>query len=267
MGTPYLSPYEDPATHARISAIIRRRSSNPLDVREALLEGIPLEKVRELLDLGCGFGFWAEALAGRVAPDAYFTGMDACQGNEHVYQRLVQAQGRRARFICTNLVSRLPFDDASFDLVVAGYSLYFFVHVLAEVRRVLRPSGRLLAVTHSEESYRGLLRAIGLADGDSPLVWRIRAFSAENGAAILAPRFAPVARSDYENALSFYEEDRADFLEYLRFKLPLLQPGACYADGLPAPLVERAAAALRRGGLVTVRKDDALFACGGCDAH
>ena len=54
-----------------------------------------------------------------------------------------------------------------------------------------------------------------------------------------------------------------DFLAYLRFKLPLLSPGAQYGKGLPEAVVRRASESLRLRVRVTVQKDDALFVCGG----
>ncbi|NJD21011.1 MAG: hypothetical protein FIA95_17215 [Gemmatimonadetes bacterium] len=92
MGSPYLSPYEDPDAHARISALIRRHSTNDRDVRVELLRALDLGDARDVLDLGCGFGFWAEELAVRVASGAWFTGVDACVGNEAAYVRCVEAR-------------------------------------------------------------------------------------------------------------------------------------------------------------------------------
>lgn len=267
MSSPYLSPYEDPAAHARISALIRAHSSNHQDVRVATLRAIDLRSAKAILDLGCGFGFWAEELAGRVAPAARFTGIDACEGNGASYHRSVESRGRRARFICANLVSDLPLDDDSFDLVIAAYSLYFFVHIIPEVARVLRPGGQFLVVTHSERSFTGLLNAMDLYGEDSPLVRLIREFSSENGEELLTRSFPRVERVDYLNTLSFSEEERGDFLSYLQFKLPLLLPGARYERGLPETLARRVSESLRRTGRVTVNKDDTLFLCGGCDGR
>ena len=267
MSSPYLSPYEDPAAHARMSALIRKHSSNRQDVRIATLGAIDLRSAKDILDLGCGFGFWAEELAGRVAPAARFTGIDACDGNGASYHRSVESRERRALFICASLVSLLDFDDDSFDLVIAAYSLYFFVHIIPEVARVLRPGGQFLAVTHSERSFAGLLSAMDLSGDASPLVHLIREFSSENGGALLARSFPRVERVDYLNTLSFDEEERGDFLAYLQFKLPLLHPGARYETGLPETLARRASESLRRSGRVTVNKDDTLFLCGGCDGR
>jgi SAM-dependent methyltransferase len=265
MASPYLSPYEDPAAHARISALIRHHSSNREDVRGAMLGSLDLGCVEEVLDLGCGFGFWTEEVADRVAPGAHFTGIDACDGNEHSYLRSVESTGRQARFIRADLDSHLSFEDASFDLVIAAYSLYFFVRIVPEVARVLRPCGQFLAVTHSERCFAGLLSAVELSDDDSPLLGLIRRFSAENGRSLLIRSFGRVKRVDYHNTLTFREEDRGDFLAYLQFKLPLLSPGAQYGKGLPEAVALRASESLRKRGRVTVRKDDALFVCGGPD--
>jgi SAM-dependent methyltransferase len=263
MGSPYLSPYEDPAVHRRVSELIRKHSSNPEDVRRATLDKLDLAGATDVLDLGCGFGFWAQELAGRVAPGALFTGMDACDRDEAPYRSCIEAAGRRARFICTNLVSHLPFDDDSFDLVIAAYSLYFFVHILPEAARVLRPGGRLLAVTHSESSFVNLLETLGFAPASSPLIRRIREFSAENGEEQLSRSFERVERVDYLNSLHFSDSEHDDYLEYLHFKLPLLQPGAHYESGLTPELMERAGEALSKAGRIHVRKDDVLFHCGG----
>jgi SAM-dependent methyltransferase len=267
MASPYLSPYEDPAAHESISALIRRHSSNREDVREAMLRALDLGGAEEVLDLGCGFGYWTEGIASRVPHGARFTGIDACEGNEHSYLQSVGSTGRHARFICATLDHRLPFDDASFDLVIAAYSLYFFAHIVPEVARVLRPDGLFLAVTHSEGCFAGLLSAVGLSTDDSPLARLIREFSAENGEALLARDFAQVARVDYRNSLSFQREDRADFLTYLQFKLPLLSPGATFGKGLPEAVNKRASESLHGRGRVIVQKDDTLFICGGPDGR
>ncbi len=63
----------------------------------------------------------------------------------------------------------LPFDDAAFDWVVCALVLCSVrdpLAALAEMRRVLRPAGRLRALEHVRSPNRALARAEGLA---SPL--------------------------------------------------------------------------------------------------
>lgn len=249
--------------HARVSALIRRHSSNDHEVREELLRGLDLSAATDVLDLGCGFGFWAEALADRAAAGAVLTGVDACPGDEASYLRCIASRGRRGRFVAVHVESDLPFADAAFDVVVAGYSLYFFPGVVPDVARVMRPEGVFLAVTHSEESFTGILEAVGLAHESCPLLRSLRRFSSENGAALLAGTFREVERVHYLNTLTFEEPDLGDLLAYLSFKLPLVRAGVRYGAELPRSFVDAASEALRRHGRIVVEKDDTLFACRG----
>ena len=256
-----LWPYQCPEWHEHVSGIIRRRSTNVGDVRELALQGLDLARMRRVLDLGCGFGFMAEAVAERVAPDAEFLGVDLWSANENPFVRRVTARQRRATFEPLQIDSELPWPDHSFDLVISSYSLYFFPQVLSAVARILEPEGLLLAVTHSERSFLGLLHVLGLDAAESHLLALTRRFSAENGQAQLERWFGEVTRLDYHNDLRFQADHCAELFAYLRFKLPFLVPGARSEDELPPAQVKRARAALERHGELIVEKTDAVFHC------
>lgn len=49
----------------------------------------------------------------------------------------------------------------------------------ATVARVMREDGLFLAVTHSEESFTGILDAVGLVHESCPLLRTLRRFSSE----------------------------------------------------------------------------------------
>jgi SAM-dependent methyltransferase len=256
----FLSSFERPSEHEAVSDIIRHRSTNDTDVREALLHGLDLSCTRAVLDLGCGFGFITEALAQRVPPEAGLVGVDACATNAEAYLARVAGAGRTGQFVCRRIEARLDWPDHSFDLVVASYALYFFPGVLPEVVRVLAPGGLFLAVTHTEQSCRDLTRLIGLPDSDTRLLALIRRFSAENGAPMLRPWFAEVERVDYRNSLVFEAAQEDELLAYLRFKLVFLAPDGSLSNDLSAALA-RAARTLRTQGRVILEKSDAAFRC------
>jgi SAM-dependent methyltransferase len=256
-----LAPFEDPEIHQDISAIIRRFSTNQTDVRECALRGLDLSPVHDVLDLGCGFGFMAEAVAGRIAPDARITGLDAFAANESSFIARVTAAGRRADFLAWQINDRLPWPDRTFDLVVCSYSLYFFADALADIARVLRPTGLLVAITHAENAFRGLLDAIGLDHQQSDLRAIIQRFSAENAEQQLAPFFDEVSRRDYRNALVFSPGALPELLTYIRFKLPLVLPGTSVNHAVPATIAEAVARCLASRGEVVIEKDDACFQC------
>lgn len=102
------------------------------------------------LDLACGTGDIAFELARRGAP---VVALD-------ITHRMLQlAQARAAltgaapgagtvRFVTGDMMA-LPFPDASFDLVTTGYGIRNVPRIepaIAEIRRVLRPGGRLLSL-------------------------------------------------------------------------------------------------------------------------
>lgn len=101
---------------------------------------------RRILDAGCGSGPLAGALRDR---GAVVTGFDASPAMVGLAERRL---GRDARVLVADLGKPLPFAGGAFDDVVASLVLHYledWAAPLAELRRVLRPGGRLLlSVNH-----------------------------------------------------------------------------------------------------------------------
>lgn len=100
-----------------------------------------IRRGQRVLDVACGTGALTVAVAERVAPGGAATGLDANPEMLAVARRKpsnIEWRDGRAE--------SLPFADASFDAVVSQFGLMFFddrVAALCEMRRVLRPGGRL----------------------------------------------------------------------------------------------------------------------------
>jgi ubiquinone/menaquinone biosynthesis C-methylase UbiE len=111
----------------------------------------PCESV---LDVACGTGVLAREAARRTAPGGKVTGLDCNPG-------MLAVAGRQAPGIewTEGMAETLPFADGSFDAVVSQFGLMFFqdrVAALAEMRRVLKPGGRLaVAVWDSQDNTPG----------------------------------------------------------------------------------------------------------------
>lgn len=98
----------------------------------------------DVLDVGCGSGFYSAAMVER---GARVTGID---GSASVLKHAEKNAGGRATFVRHDLEQPLPFGDGSFDLAVMAlvYShVYDRKQLLSELRRVLRPGARLLVST------------------------------------------------------------------------------------------------------------------------
>ncbi|MFD5061890.1 class I SAM-dependent methyltransferase [Streptomyces sp. NPDC058394] len=106
---------------------------------------------RRILDAGCGSGPLSAALRDR---GAIVTGVDASAGMLALARRRL---GDDVALHVVDLSDRLPFDDGEFDDVVASLVLHYLEDwgpTLAELRRVLRPGGRLIAsVDHPFVAY------------------------------------------------------------------------------------------------------------------
>src|SRR5262245_28186220 len=93
------------------------------------------------LDVACGTGVLARAMAEHAGPDGAVTGLDP---NEEM---LAVARGKSTRIEWKQgRAEALPFADASFDRVASQFGLMFFADQAAglrEMMRALRPGGRL----------------------------------------------------------------------------------------------------------------------------
>jgi toxoflavin synthase len=105
-----------------------------------------------VLDAGCGEGFMARHLRQRGARTV--EGIDISAGMLGAAQAAEQAHPLGITFALATVVDLSRFPDAAFDLVLAVAVLNYLsladtVTALGEIRRVLRPGGRLVfAVPH-----------------------------------------------------------------------------------------------------------------------
>ena len=105
-----------------------------------------------IVDVGCGTGALVAEAASRW-PGVEVDGVDASAGMLAIAERtgrsLPAAVQARVRFSQAP-ADRLPFPDASFDLALTSFVLQLVPsrhQALREIRRVLRPAGRVAVVT------------------------------------------------------------------------------------------------------------------------
>lgn len=96
---------------------------------------------QRVLDVACGTGVLARAVAERSGPAGAVVGLD-------VNEDMLAVARHKAPDIVWRLgaAEELPFEDASFDAVVSQFGLMFFTDrrgAIREMVRVLRPGGRL----------------------------------------------------------------------------------------------------------------------------
>lgn len=98
----------------------------------------------DVLDAGCGPGFYAEALRGRGARVAAF------DGSRQMVKLARRRLGDTVEIHHMRLGAPLDFADESFDLAVCALVIHYVSDrraALSELRRVLRPGGALVLST------------------------------------------------------------------------------------------------------------------------
>ncbi|HEX6537339.1 MAG TPA: methyltransferase domain-containing protein [Gemmatimonadaceae bacterium] len=118
--------------------------------RERLVSLARLRPGDSVLDVGCGTGTLAIAAKRRVGATGTVHGIDASPEMIALASRKAAKAGVDVAFR-TGVAEALPFPDASFDAVVSTLMLHHLPkpvrrQLAREIRRVLRPGGRVLAV-------------------------------------------------------------------------------------------------------------------------
>jgi SAM-dependent methyltransferase len=103
-----------------------------------------------VLDLGCGIGNILVALSERIAFTQPAVGVDVSSALIELGRRDIHRAGLEGRIeLRVAPATHLPFEDASFDVVLTSHVIKHFdddalKHAFSEVARILRPGGRFL---------------------------------------------------------------------------------------------------------------------------
>ena len=165
------------------------------DARDDAFAVIAEANPRRVLEVGGGEGELAERIVSELGPE--LVGIDQSE-------RMVEIQRSKGIDARVGDVQDLPFADGEFDLAVAAWMLYHVPdphRALAELARVLRPGGRLVAVGTAYDHLAELWDLMGRDRG-----YRHELFGRENGEEWLRRSFAHVARRDVDSWVTMDED-------------------------------------------------------------
>lgn len=112
---------------------------------QGLIEFADLKVGEKVVDVGCGTGVLARLAWPLVAPSGEVIGIDLSAQMLEVARRRAEEQGLRISWERGDAAA-LPASDQRFDVVLCQHGLQYFPNrlgALLEMRRVLRPSGRV----------------------------------------------------------------------------------------------------------------------------
>lgn len=129
----------------RVEAIYT--TADVVEQRRAVREALALRPGERVLDVGVGPGFLAAEMAAEVGAAGRVCGIDPSESMLAIAQTRPQPAGSAPVELQPGDANRLPYPDASFDVATSTQVLEYLTDLpgaLAEIRRVLRPGGRVL---------------------------------------------------------------------------------------------------------------------------
>lgn len=234
-------------------------STNPADWHEWVFERIKLAANDRVLELGSGSGMlWRKNLA-RVPQESAIILSDFSEGMLQEAQSNLCDSGHVFTFQIVD-AQAIPYEAATFDKVIANHMLYHVpdcARAIAEIRRVLKPTGYFYASTNGVTHLQGigqLMQRVGLV---SMGLSDVQSFTLENGAEQLRRSFEDVQVERMENNALLVTEVEP-LLAFIRSS-SLTEPAEEQERALRAIIEQEIA----ERGAVHIPKDSGLFIASG----
>ena len=175
-----------------------------------MLKQLPVKDTVRVLEIGCGNGaLWKENL--HVLPEnIHITLTDISEG---MLRDARESIGKDTRFSYAKVdCHHIPYEDNTFDIVIANHVLFYFEDVdavIEECKRVLSPKGTFSCSTYSSEHMKEITVLVQEFHEDIVLSNEClyEVFGLENGKEILQRHFKEVEMRKYEDRIEVNEAE------------------------------------------------------------
>jgi SAM-dependent methyltransferase len=191
-------------------------STNKMGFGPWLISNYEIKEGMKVLEIGCGTGdMWKGhgdliAKCDKLVLSDYSEAMlDAARKNIGEFSNIEYKQID---------VQNIPFEDSSFDIVIANMMLYHVPDIdkaISEVRRVLKDDGVFYSATYGEHNFNDVIAEwFGLVGKNYD---PNHLFTLQNGGDVLGKEFADIEVRRYEDSLHVTNiDDLADYLQSLK---------------------------------------------------
>lgn len=174
-----------------------------------IYERLNLRDGMNILEVGCGDGALWKGL--NIPEKISLTLTDISEGMIRDVRKVFGADRKYLRLLSCDCQA-VPFEDNTFDLVVANHVLFYCRDVekaCREIYRVLKPGGRVIAATYGKHHMEEINRLV--LGFDERIVLSSQClyerFGKENGGSILEKMFKEVCWEEYEDSLCVNEPE------------------------------------------------------------
>ena len=181
-----------------------------------LFKNLHLKSGMKVLEVGSGNGsLWSQNL-NKVPTDLSIVVSDISAG---MVTDAKEEIGQRPEFQYKVIdAQNIPYADNSFDLVIANHMLFYCDDIgkaISEIKRVLKPGGRLVASTYSEQHMHEITDLVQNFDSDIVLTSTnlYERFGLDNGTDILKQYFDNVSYHHYDDAIEV--DEAAPLISYI----------------------------------------------------
>tara|TARA_R110000772_G_scaffold110050_1_gene213509 strand:- start:1908 stop:2744 length:837 start_codon:yes stop_codon:yes gene_type:complete len=117
-------------------------------------------KIKRILDLGSGTGYSTKALQ-NLFPSAEIISLDIAEAMLRHARELHLEDACNEKFVCAD-AEALPFNPGSFDLIFSSLAIQWcqnYTELFSELKRVLKPVGKIFIATFGPQTLQELKRA------------------------------------------------------------------------------------------------------------
>jgi len=248
--------YKDSSNLDARVEIHKRFSANPYGWMNWVFDHLlALPANAKILELGCGPGYlWRENVS-RIPSTWDITLSDLSSGMLDSAWRNLVVTGRNYKFKEID-AQEIPFEDETFDAVIANHMLYHVpdkAKTIAEIKRVLKPKGCLFATTIGKNHHKEMANWIRQVSPKSDFDSFGSSFNLENGLEQLKQFFPQVTLSRYPDNLHVAEVK--PIIAFIRSTMHVAEASEDAFEKLATELEQE----LKEKGKIFIQKDSGLF--------
>ncbi len=195
----------------------KKYTTNKYKFTDWLFDKYKFKENMSILELGCGNGSHWDGKIEKLPRGCKLILSDFSDGMLNLVKEKFSLDYKNVSIEKIDIQS-IPFEDESFDMVIANHMLFHVPDLnkaLLEVKRVLKEGGYFYSATDGNGGMRPFLHeAIKKFEPETEAYSEQLSFNLKNGAEILSQYFNHVEKFNYENTLAITKTE--DLIEWLK---------------------------------------------------